>query len=274
MKKQIITILAVGLVSAFATIGCKTTAQKQLEALNIDSLKTLTVMGSPDFAKKVDSLSRAYNTEDQHLIDSARAEVAAYDKMMADSLEKDALMWALNKKDALFYIPEMGFNKILGYQIKFRDLYLKYMSEQDINKEILRDNEDLFLYYTAKPVNADSVYNAKISYENIIFNMFKANVFLQQYNEALGYNAQMTYLIEQRYGKNSFQYARCIADGMKVLVFKGYNDLAKERLREAEHLYANLQIKAQKDSLANIPADTLSSMRKDLRKWYNQNIKK
>ena len=255
--------------------GCKSEAQRQEEALDIDSLKTLTVMGNPDFAKVVDSLSKAYNTEDKHLIDSARAAVKEFDKMIeADSLSKDALMWALYKKDLLFYIPEMNFNKILGYQLKFRELYLKYMSENDINKEILKDNEDAFLYFTAKPVNADSVYNANISYENLIFNMFKANVYLGNLDVALGYNLQMTYLITQRYGKHSFKYAKCLADGMKLLVMKGCNALALERLREAENILNGLVKEASGNPDAAIPADTLSARLSELRQWYNENTKK
>ena len=268
-----IALISLTLSAGFALLlsGCKTQAQKELEALNIDSLKTLTIMGRPDFAQIIDSLSKAYNTTDEHIIDSARAEVKSFEKMLADSLEKDAVMWALHKKDALFYVPEIGFNKILGYQLKFREWYLKYLTEKDANTEILRDNLDAFLYYTAKPVNPDSTINALQSYENIIFNMFKANVFLGRYDDALGYNAQMTYLVEQRYGKSSFKYARCIADGMKVLVYRGNKALALERLREAEQLYATLQKKAATDSLAQIPADTLSAIRQDLRKWYNEN---
>lgn len=255
--------------------GCKSEAQRQEEALDIDSLKTLTVMGNPDFAKVVDSLSKAYNTEDKHLIDSARAAVKEFDKMIeADSLSKDALMWALYKKDLLFYIPEMNFNKILGYQLKFRELYLKYMSENDINKEILKDNEDAFLYFTSKPVNADSVYNANISYENLIFNMFKANVYLGNLDVALGYNLQMTYLITQRYGKHSFKYAKCLADGMKLLVMKGCNALAFERLREAENILNGLVKEASGNPDAAIPADTLSARLSELRQWYNENTKK
>ncbi|MBR5075362.1 MAG: hypothetical protein IKX26_09105 [Bacteroidales bacterium] len=255
--------------------GCKSEAQRQEESLNLDSLKTLTVMGSPDFAKVVDSLSKAYNTEDKHLIDSARAAVKDFDKMIeADSLSKDALMWALYKKDLLFYIPEMNFNKILGYQMKFRELYLKYMSENDINKEILKDNEDAFLYFTAKPVNADSVYNANLSYENLIFNMFKANVYLGNLDVALGYNEQMTYLITQRYGKHSFKYAKCLADGMKLLVMKGCDALAFERLREAENILNALVKEAAGNPDADIPADTLSARLSEIRQWYNDNAKK
>ena len=263
MKISAIASIAIIFITASVS-SCKNDAQKQQEELNLDSLKTLTIMGSPAFAQTIDSLSKAYNTENQYLIDSAKAEVAALEKLLeADTVEqarRDALMWALNKRDLVYY-ADLSFGKIRTIHTKFIDLYLKYLSEDDVSKEILKDNEGDFLYFTAKPVDPEKDPYANQEYENIIFNIFKANVYLKNYNQALGYNQQMTYLVKQRYGTQTFKYARCLSDGAVVLNYMGKKALAKQKIKEADAILAKLQKEAAANPNAEIPADSIAAIR-------------
>lgn len=273
--KMTLAVCAAAFFFCVSVSSCKSEAQKQEEALRLDSLKALTVMGRPDFAYLVDSLNKAYNTADEHLIDSARAEVAALDKLMEADSARSAIMWALYKKDLLYYVPELDFNKILDYHRKFEAYYFKFMSEKDAYEEIIRDKEAEFLYFTAKPVDMDSTDGAKMSYENMIYRLFTSYASLGQFDRAIGYNAQMTYLVSQRYGKQSFQYARCIADGMMALTFKGDYALAEKRLQEAEKILDGLYKTSLKNPYAvPVPADSLLARKDEIRKWFEENSRK
>lgn len=255
--------------------SCKSEAQKQEEALRLDSLKALTVMGRPDFAYLVDSLNKAYNTADEHLIDSARAEVAALDIMVKADSTRDAILWALNKRDLLYYIPEMSYDGVVAYHSYFRNLYFRYLSEKEAYEEVILDNESDFLYFTAKPISMEDNPGARQAYENIIYNLYYSYASLGKFDMAIGYNAQMTYLVSQRYGKQSYKYARCLADGMMLLIRRGDFALAKERLEASEKVLEELHAAAIKNPDAvPVPADSLLARKEEIRKWFEENSRK
>ncbi|MBR2135526.1 MAG: hypothetical protein IJ855_04820 [Bacteroidales bacterium] len=248
--------------------SCKSEAQRQQEALNLDSLKTLTVMGRPDLAYLVDSLGKAYNTEDKHLVDSAKAEVAALDVMVKADSTKDAIIWALNKRDLLYYIPEMNYEGLAAYHNYFRNLYFKYLSPQEAYEEVILDNEADFLFFTAKPVSMEDQ-GARKAYENIVYNLFYSHASLGQIDQAIGYNAQMTYLISQRYGNQSYQYARCLADGVMALAYRGDFALAEERLKTAEKVLDDLHEATLKNpDASSVTADSILARKAEIRNWF------
>lgn len=271
--KMTLAVCAAAFFFCVIVSSCKSEAQKQEEALRLDSLKALTVMGRPDFAYLVDSLNKAYNTKDEHLLDSARAAVAALDVMVKADSTKEAIIWALNKKKLLYYVPEMSYDGIVSYHNYFRELYFKYLSAKEAYEEVILDNEADFLYFTAKPVSMEEE-GARKAYENIIYNIFYSYASLGQFDRAIAYNAQMTYLISQRYGKLSYQYARCLADGMMAVTRHGDYALAKERLEATEKVLDNLHAATLKNpDAAPVPADSILARKAEIRNWFEEYMK-